>query len=329
MSATTSTVPKTWIPFAKKINKEGIDLSRLPLTTLQVNVGKLCNQTCLHCHVDAGPNKKRENMDRRTAERLVELASTCETLEAVDITGGAPELNPHFRYLVKSFRELDIEVIDRCNLTVLYEAGQEDTAEFLKDNKVKIIASLPCYSKANVEQQRGDGVFDKSIRALQMLNQLGYGKEGSGLELDLVYNPVGAHLPPSQAKLKTDYTARLKEDFGIVFNELYSITNMPIKRFLFDLKKQGKYENYMTLLHDNFNAKACERVMCRFLVSVSWDGKVYDCDFNQMLNMPLKGAKTLWDVARLDEFVHGEIALADHCYGCTAGAGSSCGGALT
>ncbi|MGE0172107.1 MAG: arsenosugar biosynthesis radical SAM (seleno)protein ArsS [Oligoflexales bacterium] len=318
-----------WESFAKKIRNEGVDLRRTPLTMLQINVGKLCNQTCLHCHVDAGPNKKKENMDQRTAQRLVLLGAECTSLTTIDLTGGAPELNPHFRYLVESFRKMGKQVIDRCNLTVFFEPGQEGTPQFLKDNGVKVVASLPCYSKENVEQQRGDGVFGKSIEALKILNELGYGFEGSGLELDLVYNPIGPFLPPSQVKLKSDYRTRLWDDFGIRFNELYTITNMPIKRFLFDLKKSEKYDPYMQLLYNNFNKVACERVMCRSLLSISWDGKVYDCDFNQMLDMPVASGKTIWDTGSLLELAQSDIKLADHCYGCTAGAGSSCGGALT
>ena len=318
-----------WPSFAKKLSDAKLSLQRRPLETLQINLGKLCNQACSHCHVEASPKKKRENISYETAARLVALAKTCSTLTTIDLTGGAPELNPHFRYLVKAFREQGKTVIDRCNLTVLHEPGQEDTAEFLRDYAVKIIASLPCYGSANVEKQRGKGVFGKSIASLQRLNGLGYGKIGSSLYLDLVYNPVGPSLPPDQTKLKADYKEKLLRDFAIEFNDLYTITNMPIKRFLADLTRQGKYDEYMHLLAANFNAVAAAGVMCRTLVSVSWDGYFYDCDFNQMLEISLpQGKRSVWDVESLDDFSQGPIALADHCYGCTAGAGSSCGGAL-
>jgi len=315
--------------FADKIKETNTQFNRLPLTTLQINIGLLCNQTCLHCHVESGPHKKKENMQDETVKRILSVADNTKTIQTVDITGGAPELNPYFRDVVKHFRSQGKEVIDRCNLTVLFEEGQEDTATFLADNQVKVVASLPCYSRDNVEKQRGDGVFDRSIRALQNLNELGYGREGSGLTMDLVYNPVGPHLPPPQETLLTDYKKALKEDFGIEFNNLYTITNMPIKRFLFDLKKSKKYDEYMTLLHDNFNKNAAEAVMCRSLVSVSWDGYLFDCDFNQALSIPIASKKTsVFDIESFDEIADFEIATASHCYGCTAGAGSSCGGAL-
>ena len=232
---------KTWIPFSDKIANEKVSLARLPLETLQINMGKLCNQSCTHCHVDAGPQKKRENMKRDTVDRLLILSSEYPHLKTVDITGGAPELNPNFRYLVSELRDQGKAIIDRCNLTVLFEPGQEDTAEFLKEKQVQITASLPCYTSDNVDQQRGDGVFSKSIKALQKLNELGYGKE-EALKLDLVYNPGGPFLPPDQATLQAEYKKKLKDDFGISFNNLFTITNMPIKRFLFDLKRSKKYE---------------------------------------------------------------------------------------
>lgn len=306
----------------------GSELSRKPVEILQINVGKFCNQACSHCHVEAGP-KRTETMERKTAERLVELLDGSSTLHTVDITGGAPELNPYFRYLVQRVSRRNKTVIDRCNLTVLFEKGQEDMAQFLREYRVKIVASLPCYSKENVDKQRGNGVFEKSIKALQILNELGYGREGTGLELDLVYNPVGAFLPPSQEKLEADYKKELKELFGIEFNRLYTITNMPIKRFLDFLNRTGQFEEYMTLLANNFNPQAAFGVMCRNLVSVGWDGKIYDCDFNQMLEIPLGGKRqTIWEIQSFDELASAKIAFADHCYGCTAGAGSSCGGTL-
>lgn len=315
-------------PFSETLRLKGVRLERKPLEILQVNVGKLCNQACLHCHVEAGP-KRTEIMERKTVDRILELLSLEPSIHTVDLTGGAPELNPHFREFVTGIRKQGKEVIDRCNLTVLFEKGQEDTARFLRDQGVQIVASLPCYSKENVEQQRGHGVFDKSIRGLQSFNELGYGRAGSKLKLNLVYNPLGAFLPPEQKELEAEYKAELRELFGIEFNELFTITNMPIKRFLRDLERSGKLQEYMDLLLSSFNAQAALGVMCRSLVSVGWDGQLYDCDFNQMLEIPLNWKKrTIWDIQRLSELASEPIALADHCYGCTAGAGSSCGGAL-
>ena len=314
--------------FENKLSEHRIDITRKPLEILQINVGKLCNQACHHCHVEAGP-KRTEIMGKKTADRLVELLNQSPTIHTVDITGGAPELNPHFRYLVRETKKKNKEVIDRCNLTVLFEKGQEDTAEFLREYRVKIVASLPCHSKENVDKQRGSGVFDKSIRALRLLNELGFGKNDSGLELDLVYNPLGAFLAPSQEKLELDYKKELRELFGIEFNKLYTITNMPIQRFHNQLIRENKYEEYMTLLADHFNVHAAENVMCRNLISVSWDGKLYDCDFNQMLEIPIGGRqKTIWEIHSFEELMTDKIAFGNHCYGCTAGAGSSCGGAL-
>ena len=319
-----------WPHFSSVLRRHELSVTRRRLTTLQVNVGKLCNQTCRHCHVDAGPRRK-EQMTRETAERVVELMDLpgAEHLALVDITGGAPELNPCFRYLVIEARARACRVIDRCNLTVLFQPGQEDTAEFLRLHNVDIVASMPCYSQENVDKQRGDGVFAKSIEALQLLNSLGYGKEGSSLTLDLVYNPVGPFLPPEQIELEGDYKERLAEDFGIVFNSLFTITNMPIKRFLYDLKHSGELEEYMTLLVNSFNVETVDGVMCRDLISLGWEGTIYDCDFNQMLEIPVpRPHRTVWDIDTLEEFGEGSIAVADHCFGCTAGAGSSCGGVL-
>lgn len=321
----------SWPSFERTIAERCAPLSRRPLTTLQVNVGKLCNQTCRHCHVEAGP-RRPEQMTRATAARVIELIGMAggEDLELVDITGGAPELNPNFRFLVEGARTRGLRIIDRCNLTVLFEPGQEDTAAFLRDNEVDIVASLPCYSRENVEKQRGQGVFAKSIEALQILNGLGYGKPGSGLSLDLVYNPVGPSLPPSQSELEADYKERLYEDFGVVFNGLYTITNMPIKRFLYDLKHAAQLDEYIDLLVDNFNADNAADLMCRDLISIGWEGQIYDCDFNQMLEIPAPRARrTIWEIESLEDFCEGPIAVADHCYGCTAGAGSSCGGQLS
>lgn len=314
--------------FATKLAENNIDLKRTGVETLQINLGKLCNQACHHCHVEAGP-LRTEIMQENTVDRLIELMKKTPSLKTIDLTGGAPEMNPYFKKLVKAARDLQLEVIDRCNLTIFFEKNYEDIPLFLKDQNVHIIASLPCYTKDNVDKQRGKGVFDKSIEGLKKLNDLGYGVEGSGLLLDLVYNPGGAFLPGNQQKLESDYKRELKQFFNLNFNHLYTITNMPIKRFLDDLHRQGKYETYMTLLVNNFNLNAVNTVMCKSLVSIGWDGKVYDCDFNQMLDMNVPSRLTIWDIQNLNQFIDQPIALGDHCYGCTAGAGSSCGGALT
>lgn len=303
-------------------------LQRARVTTLQINVGKRCNQACHHCHVEAGP-KRTEMMTTETVDQLVRLIDATPTLELVDITGGAPELNPNFRRLVIEARKRQLQVIDRCNLTILYEPGQEDLAEFLADQRVAVTASMPCYSAKNVDAQRGHGVFDKSIAALQRLNALGYGVANSDLALDLVYNPVGPFLPPDQAKLEADYKRELRSAFGIEFNRLLTITNMPISRFAHALERAGQRAEYMGLLVNHFNPATIEGLMCRSLISVGYDGQVYDCDFNQMLETAAPGPhKTIWDIESLNAFDGNDIATAAHCYGCTAGAGSSCGGAL-
>lgn len=314
--------------FAATLQAHGLHLPRTRLEILQVNVGKLCDLACNHCHVEAGPNRT-EIMQADVVARILELLADAPDVHTVDLTGGAPELNPHFRELVRGARTLGKKVIDRCNFTVLFRPGQEDTAEFLAAEGVNVVASLPCYSKANVEKQRGLHVFQPSIDALQKLNALGYGRAGSGLELDLVYNPIGAVLPPSQASLEATYRQELAEHFGIVFNHLFTITNMPIKRFLHLLQREGRYDSYMQTLLDAFNPKAALGVMCRNLLSVDWRGQLYDCDFNQALELPLAGRRrSLWDIESLTDIERGPIAFADHCYGCTAGAGSSCGGSL-
>ncbi|MFK8115485.1 MAG: arsenosugar biosynthesis radical SAM (seleno)protein ArsS [Rubripirellula sp.] len=317
--------------FSQRVQREaGGPLVRHALTDLQINLGKLCNQTCTHCHVDAGPTKNRENMDAKTSRRILELSASCKSLKTVDLTGGAPELNPHFRDMVSHFRERGLRVIDRCNLTILSEPGHEDLAEFLAAQGVDVVASLPCYLEDNVDGQRGSGVFGRSIDGLKKLNALGYGKPDSKLRLDLVFNPTGPSLPPNQSNLEADYKRELHQRYGISFNHLLAITNIPIKRYAKYLLKLGKLDDYMRLLAENFNPQAAEQVMCRSLVSVSWDGSLYDCDFNQMLEMPIGASqpKTLWTIDSLDEFLNQRIATADHCYGCTAGAGSSCGGAV-
>lgn len=319
------------LPFEARVRQEGVQLRRTSIDTVQINVGKLCNQACIHCHVDAGP-KRPEIMDRRTAELALEFARAAEA-QTVDITGGAPELNPSFRFLVEQARRDGRHVLDRCNLTVLFEPGQEDLAEFLAGMGVEVVASLPCYLPENVTKQRGQGVYEKSVEALRRLNTFGYGQDGSGLVLNLVYNPVGAHLPPPQAKLEADYKQELGTRFGIRFNHLYTLTNMPIARFAHMLQRQGNLDAYLELLATAFNPATLDGMMCRHLVSVSWDGFLYDCDFNQMLNMCLGNGKPF----RLGEqpaaelvclLAQREILVGSHCYGCTAGAGSSCGGTL-
>ncbi|MFM7341867.1 MAG: arsenosugar biosynthesis radical SAM (seleno)protein ArsS [Betaproteobacteria bacterium] len=304
-------------------------LRRLALQTLQVNLGYRCNQTCVHCHVNAGPNRK-EQMDGATVDLVLEVLQT-RRLEALDLTGGAPELHGHFRRLVRQARSLGLRVIDRCNLTVLFELGQEDLADFLAEQGVEVVASLPCYSQDNVDQQRGQGVFEKSIRALQKLNALGYGQVGSGLVLNLVYNPQNPVLPPPQAALQADYERLLMANFGVRFNRLFTLANMPIQRFGSMLVSQGKFTDYMTLLRSSHRSENLAGLMCLSTVSVDWQGYLYDCDFNQMLGMPVPASAGRPHLREL--LVHSlngqAIAVADHCYGCTAGQGSSCGGALS
>jgi radical SAM/Cys-rich protein len=302
-------------------------LRRSEVTTLQINMGKVCNQACHHCHVEAGP-KRTESMSPEIADRIINLLIASPSIQTVDITGGAPELNPNFTRLVLLSRALGRHVIDRCNLTVFFEPGHNDLPEFLAGNKVEIIASLPCYIAENVDKQRGRGVFDKSIRALQLLNELGYGECGSGLILNLVYNPLGASLPPAQEKLEAEYKMQLKQQFGIGFNRLYTIANMPIKRFSESLIRSGQQEEYMSLLVNHFNPATVENLMCRSLVSVGWDGKLYDCDFNQMKDIESPGKQTIWSISSFCELSNRKIATGSHCFGCTAGAGSGCGGSL-
>ena len=304
-------------------------IRRRRLETLQVNVGYKCNQSCVHCHVNAGP-QRTEQMARETVDDVITFleASGVKTL---DITGGAPELNPHFRFLVVRARELGVHVMDRCNLTILEQPGQEDLARFLTEHQVEVIASLPCYLEKNVDAQRGKGVFGASIRGLKLLNGLGYGQTDSGLNLNLVYNPQGPVLPPEQGRLEHDYRQHLGAEFGIVFNRLYVLTNMPIQRFGSTLISKGQFDDYIDLLKNAYQTSNLESVMCRSLLSVDWRGYVYDCDFNQMLGLPLawKG-KPCTHLADLigTELTGNGIAVMDHCYGCTAGQGSSCGGAL-
>ncbi|MDH5378477.1 MAG: arsenosugar biosynthesis radical SAM protein ArsS [Gammaproteobacteria bacterium] len=304
-------------------------IRRGSLQTLQVNLGYRCNQQCLHCHVNASP-KRKEEMSKEVIDQVLAFAFRAG-VNALDLTGGAPELNPHFRYMVSQAREAGIKVMDRCNLTILNEPGQEDLAQFLAQHQVEVVASLPCYSESNVDEQRGKGVFEGSIEGLKKLNQLGYGKPDSVLILNLVYNPVGPHLPPSQSALQADYKKQLDDQFGIQFNQLFTITNMPIKRFGSTLISRGQFEDYMNLLKENFSQTNLEGVMCKTLISVDWQGYVYDCDFNQMLELSSKiGTRKKTHISELvpEELEKSSIVVADHCYACTAGQGSSCGGAL-
>ena len=302
-------------------------LLRRVISTAQVNVGKRCNQACHHCHVDAGP-RRTEEMSAEVAERVLELIGRSPGIAVVDITGGAPELNPHFRRLVQRSRELGKAVIDRCNLTILSEPGQEDLAEFLAAHRVHVIASLPCYSAKNVESQRGKGVFARSIDGLRRLNELGYGMAESGLDLDLVYNPGGAFLPPPQQDLERDYKERLRGDFGIEFGKLLTLTNMPISRFAHALERDGQLDAYYQLLDESFNPTTIASLMCRDQVSIGYDGSLYDCDFNQMLELGIDAPTTVWDLDSFAALEGGAVRVASHCFGCTAGSGSSCGGAL-
>jgi radical SAM/Cys-rich protein len=304
-------------------------LRRARLETLQVNLGYRCNQSCLHCHVNAGPNRS-EMMSRETVADVLAFLGLAG-VRRLDLTGGAPELNPHFRELVLRARELGVHVIDRCNLTILEEPGQEGLAEFLAHQRVEIIASLPCYLEENVDRQRGKGVFECSLRGIARLNALGYGAEGSGLELNLVYNPQGPSLPPAQDRLEADYKSILGTRHGVRFNRLYTLANMPIQRFGSTLVSKGHFDEYMALLRAAHRDENLDAVMCRTLISVDWRGAVYDCDFNQMLGLPLvvegRARPQLSELIGRD-LEGNPIAVRDHCYGCTAGQGSSCGGAL-
>lgn len=301
-------------------------LARKQLDTVQVNLGYRCNQACLHCHVNAGP-RRTEMMAIETVDQVLTLLRKAR-ISTLDLTGGAPEMNPHFRYLVESARKLGLCVIDRCNLTILEEPGYEDLAGFLATQGVEITASLPCYLKDNVDRQRGHGVFEASIRALKTLNGLGYSQADTGLILNLVYNPQGPTLPPAQAELEAAYHRELQARYGIVFSRLYALANMPIQRFGSTLVSRGEFGPYMRLLKDAHRHENLEDVMCRSLISIDWQGYVHDCDFNQMLGMPLGGQRR--HITEIDgaALAGQAIATADHCYGCTAGCGSSCGGAL-
>ncbi len=297
------------------------------ITVFQINVGKLCNQTCRHCHVDAGPDRT-ESMSQETAEQCIQALAKTD-IPTVDMTGGAPELNPNFRWLVEQARGLGRHVMDRCNLSVLLIPSQADLAEFLAVHRVEIIASLPSYRASQTDAQRGDGIFEKSVEALRLLNQLGYGRPDSGLTLNLVHNPVGAFLPPRQEAIETQFRKELRAKHGVEFNRLYTITNMPVSRYLEFLVESGNYADYMERLVNAFNPAAAAGVMCRYTLSIGWDGTLYDCDFNQMLDLPVDHDAPVhirdFDLTRLNQR---RIVTRNHCYGCTAGSGSSCGGSV-
>ncbi len=302
------------------IYREGFDI-------MQINLGYKCNQACKHCHVDAGPNRK-EMMDISYLKDILKIVEIYN-IKTIDLTGGAPELHPMFRLLVEEVNKKGLEIIDRCNLTILFERNQEKLAEFLANNNVTIVASLPCYLEDNVDRQRGNGVFNKSIEALQILNKLGYGKFERNLNLNLVFNPQGASLPPPQSELEKDYRYELKKRYGIVFNNLYTITNMPIKRFANDLSSKGLLAEYQYLLKKSFNKANLENLMCKNVISIDWQGNIYDCDFNQQLGLNL-GSLNIRDLAsKKYDFKGNKIVVGDHCFGCTAGSGSSCGGSLS
>jgi radical SAM/Cys-rich protein len=315
--------------FVEKIRSSGNSFSRRAVDVLQVNLGRYCNLACIHCHVESGPTRK-EMMSRESVDAVLSFLGRTD-IPTLDITGGAPELHPDFDHLVAAARRLGRHVMDRCNLTVIFEPAKEYLPEFFKQHEIELVCSLPCYSQENVDRQRGKGTFDLSIRALQRLNQIGYGQVDSGLVLNLVYNPVGPHLPPPQEKLEQDYKRILNEQFGIVFNHLFCLTNMPITRYATHLKLRGEYDRYLELLANNFNGATLDQVMCRNLISIGWDGWVYDCDFNQMLDLAVTdaaGQRLNISSLALDQVAGRPIIIDNHCYACTAGSGSSCGGAL-
>lgn len=315
------------VKFSEKLkNIELFPLKPTEIEILQINLGKLCNQICEHCHVDAGPDRK-ETMIKSVLEQCLSVAKNPK-IHTIDLTGGAPEMNPNFRWFVTELSQLGKKIIVRSNLTILTFKNYLDIPQFYKDNKVTVISSMPCYTKDNADNQRGDGVFEKSIEALKKLNELGYGKEGTGLELDLVYNPGGVSLPPEQAALEIDYKRELKELFDIDFNQLFTITNLPISRFLDFLLKVGKQKEYMNKLIDSFNPAAAQNVMCRNMISVGWDGKLFDCDFNQMLGLGISSSSQHIETFDREQLKNRNIILGQHCFGCTAGSGSSCQGSL-
>ena len=316
-------------PFDEKLKESGLfPLQPNQLEIFQINIGKMCNQTCKHCHVDAGPDRK-EIMTRNTMQLCINILAMHPQFTSVDLTGGAPEMNPDFRWFVEEISKLSRHIMVRCNLTIiLANKKYHDLPEFYKQHNIEVISSLPFYSKDRTDKQRGEGVFEDSITALKMLNTIGYGKDGSGLKLNLVYNPSGAFLPANQSILEKEFKQTLKKDFDIEFNNLFTITNMPISRFLDYLLVSGNYESYMNKLVQSYNPVAASNVMCRSTLSIGWDGALYDCDFNQMLDLPVNGnSKHIRDF-NLTELQNRNIVINQHCYGCTAGSGSSCGGAV-
>lgn len=318
-----------WIPFQQKLEQHQLyPLLPLSIHTLQINIGKMCNQTCKHCHVDAGPDRK-EMMSMTTMEQCLQVLKTHPQFHTVDITGGAPEMHPQFRWFVEQIHVLGRKIIVRCNLTILLANKKyHDLPQFYKANQIEVVSSLPFYKKERTDRQRGDGVFDDSIQALHMLNAAGYGIEGSGLFLHLVYNPAGAFLPADQSVLEKEFKSELLHEFGIHFNQLYTITNLPISRYLDYLLQSGNYAQYMNKLVQAFNPTAAKQVMCRSMLSISWDGFIYDCDFNQMLDLKVNGMHRHISEFDIEAISQREIIVNQHCFGCTAGAGSSCGGAI-
>ncbi len=313
--------------FSRLLSENAIELRRDRPRILQLNLTAKCNQTCVHCHVNAGP-ARREEMSRETLDRILAWQDESTLpLETVDLTGGAPELHPHFRWLVEALKSRGLHVMDRCNLSILFEPNQEDLGEFLAAHHVEVVASLPCYGPENVDAQRGNGIFDLSIRALRHLNSLGYGRD-ENLPLNLVYNPLGAFLPPAQDALEAAYKERLRDDFGIEFNHLYCLANLPIARFGAQLRREGEHNTYLDLLEHSFNHTTIGNLMCRTTLNVGWNGELYDCDFNGMLRLQRSDAPFLWNVGP-DGLFGQPILIGNHCLGCTAGAGSSCGGALS
>ncbi len=316
--------------FQDKIKLAGFEeLVTTDLEIFQINIGKLCNQVCTHCHVDAGPDRKEENMNRETLERCLEIIKSIETIHTIDITGGAPELNPHFKWFVESCSVLGKRIINRCNLTIITANKKfNDLPEFFAKHNVHVVSSLPYFSKKRTDKQRGDGVFEASIKGLQMLNAVGYGVPDSGLVLDLVYNPSGALMPATQEVLEPQFKAKLKDNFDVIFNSLIAITNLPIARFLDFLLESGNYEEYMEQLVNAFNPATVKNLMCRNTISVSWDGHLYDCDFNQMLELKVDSKSNHLSNFDIEQLKNRNVVLNQHCYGCTAGAGSSCGGEI-
>lgn len=314
--------------FEPFISKVGHTITPVKTAIFQINIGKLCNQTCAHCHVDAGPDKKVENMDRDTLETCLQILKD-HNIPTVDITGGAPEMNPHFRWFVEECTKLGKKVMNRCNLTIIMANPKyHDLPEFFAENKVHVVSSLPYFTKTRTDGQRGDGVFEDSIAALKKLNEVGYGVEGSGLILDLVYNPSGAFLPGDQASLQSEFKSQLARRYDITFNSLFAITNLPVSRFLDYLVETGNYSEYMTSLIDAFNPSTIDGLMCRNTLSVSWDGYIYDCDFNQMLDLKVASSTKHIKDFNMADLMTRKVVLNQHCYGCTAGSGSSCGGEI-